>query len=158
MRRLAPALLAASLFIAACSDQGTQAPTPTDITTPDATLVNPPGCPSDAQMAVQIHNLFPRPLEAVAAIKYAAIRAAMIANKTPLARQIMYATVDWALKQYNAGSLIGGKSAATQAKLTTFINSLYCIVGLPAPTIPPGSLGPDGAAAIVSPSTTPTPS
>ena len=156
MRRLAPALLATSLFLAACSDVGNQAPTPSEPSAPEATLVNPPGCPTDAQMAVQIHNLFPKPLEGPALVRYAAIRAAMIANKTTLARQLMYATVDWTLKQYNAGSLIGGKSAATQARVTTFINSLYCIVGLTAPTIPPGALGIDGAVAIVSPSSTPT--
>ena len=156
MRQLAPALLAASLFLAACSDVGNQAPTPTEPSVPEATLVNPPGCPNDVQMAAQIHALFPKPLEGPALVRYAAIRAAMIANKTPLARQLMYATVDWTLKQYNAGALIGGTSTATQARVTTFINSLYCIVGLTAPTIPPGALGPDGAAAVVSPSTTPT--
>ena len=156
MRRLAPALLATSLFLAACSDMGNQAPTPSEPSAPEATLVTPPGCPTDAQIHAQIHALFPKGLEDIAEIKYAAIRVAMIAGKTALARQIMYNTVDWTLKQYAAGRLIGGKSAATQARVTTFINSLYCIVLLPQPSIPSGALGPDGAAAIVSPSTTPT--
>jgi len=154
MRRLTPILLATALFTAACSDQGSQPPTATDMTKPEATLVTPPGCPTDAQIHSQIHALFPQGLEDKAELRYAAVRLAMIAGKTTLARQLMYNTVDWTLKQYNGGLLIGGKSSSTQANVITFINSLYCIVGLPLPAIPPGALGPDGAAAVVSPSST----
>jgi hypothetical protein len=68
----------------------------------------------------------------------------------------MYDLVSWTLQHYSAGTLIGGKSATTQTNLITYINSLYCIVGLPAPTIPLGSLGPDGAIALIPAGTTTT--
>ena len=156
MRRLAPALLLVTMFISACSDSSSPtAPVATPVT-PEASLGTLPGCPTDAQIRAQIDALFEGRIEVGAQARYAAIRIAMAANKTALAQQLMYNTVDWTLAQYSQGNLIGGKSAATQARVTTFINSLYCAVGLPAPTIPPGALGPDGAIAIVSPATTTT--
>jgi hypothetical protein len=50
--------------------------------------------------------------------------------------------------------LIGGQSTTTQNRLITLINGLYCIVGLPAPTVPLSSLGDDGAIGVVEPGST----
>lgn len=156
MRRLAPALLLGSLFIAACSESDSPTAPVVVPQTPEASIGTLPGCPTDAQVRAQIDALFEGRIEVGAQARYAAIRVAVVARKTALAQQLMYATVDWTLSQYSQGNLIGGNSAATQARVTTFINSLYCAVGLPAPTIPPGALGPDAAIQIVNPGTTPT--
>ena len=157
MRRLAPSLLLGALFLAACSDDSNSPTAPVVLPpNPEASIGTLQGCPTDAQVRAQIDALFEGRIEVGAQARYAAIRVAMVARKTALAQQLMYATVDWTLTQFGQGNLIGGNSAATQARVTTFINSLYCAVGLPAPTIPAGALGPDAAIAIVNPGTTPT--
>jgi hypothetical protein len=56
------------------------------------------------------------------------------------------------LKLFSAGKLIGGTSAATQAKLAELSAALSQYVGgSGVPVIPEGALGPDGAAVIITP-------
>jgi hypothetical protein len=60
--------------------------------------------------------------------------------------------VYFGLKLFSAGKLIGGTSAATQAKLAELSAALSQYVGgSGVPVIPEGALGPDGAAAIITP-------
>ncbi|HKV76036.1 MAG TPA: hypothetical protein VJN95_16080 [Gemmatimonadales bacterium] len=147
---------ALALLAAACSDPAGTAPSSSDIR-PDAALVPQYACPNDPSVVKQILILFPRGggLEATAEIKFLAIRVAVAINKPATAQTLAYNFVAWTLGYYNAGQLTGGKSADTQAKLTTLINAAYCAAGLTVPTIPPGSLGSDGAVALVTP-TSPT--
>jgi hypothetical protein len=67
------------------------------------------------------------------------------------AQEKALAVVDWILKAYYHGLLVGGTSAATQAKVLKLIESIYCLVKLPPPHFPPGALGHDGAIAVVTP-------
>ncbi len=60
--------------------------------------------------------------------------------------------VDFILKKYEDGRLIGGQSIQTQATLAQVLNGLLCNAGLQ-PVFGPGSLGPDGAAAFIYPTT-----
>ncbi len=77
------------------------------------------------------------------------------ANKVSDARATMFSLVQSVLDGYYAGTLIGGQSPETQVNLLTLINALFCTVGLPQPNLALGTLGPDGAIAVITP-TSPT--
>ncbi len=70
----------------------------------------------------------------------------------PAARTQAFALLTFLLDKYRAGSLIGGQSAQTQATLQQLLNGILCVVGLQ-PAFGTGSLGNDGAAAFIYPST-----
>lgn len=144
------------LLAAACADPTGQAPNPPQ--TPDASVISPPpGCPTDLAVLKQVLALFPRGggLEATAEIKFLAIRAAMVLKKPATAATLAYNFTDFTLKLFAAGGLTGGKSADTQARVTALISAAYCAAGLPDPALPTSALGPDGAVALITP-TTPT--
>jgi hypothetical protein len=63
--------------------------------------------------------------------------------------------IDWLLKKYQAGQLVGGQGTATQQALVALINGILCTVGLPQ-IFSLDALGEDGAFAIVSPQSPPT--
>lgn len=160
MRRILPALLLAVIAVSACSDS-TSPPLPESAPIkPEESLRTLPGCPTDAQIRAQIRGLFPAGppdrLVFVANAKYAALRLLMIPRNHGPAEQFSTRFVQWTLDQFNAGKLVDGKSNATQAKTITFIGALYCAAGMTPPTIPAGALGPDGAAAVVDPTSGPT--
>src|SRR3954471_17908632 len=61
--------------------------------------------------------------------------------------------VTFGLKNFYAGKLIGQMGDGTQNKLAALIEALYQYTGLTSgPAIPPGALSPDGAVAVITPS------
>jgi hypothetical protein len=152
MRSLWLPVLTGLILITGCAtDQPTAPASSTTIPFDNAPVAV--SCPTPTMIRAQITALFPRPVKlAVGQAFYLVIQAALAKNNVPLAQQVMFAFLKYALYEYQHGGLIGGTSATTQANLTTLTTSLYCVVGLPAPVIPPSALGPDGAIAIVDPS------
>jgi len=153
MRRLT-IFVALALLASACSDPA--GPTPSKpVEKPEAALVAN-GCPTDLAVLKQIVALFPSGggLEAIAEIKFLAIRVAVALKKPATAQTLAYNLTDWTLQLYNAGRLTGGKSALTQTRLSAFLSAVYCAAGLPDPAIPPTALGNDGAVALIQPGTT----
>lgn len=115
-------------------------------------------CPSAVKLLVQIATIV-KPGQgrlATAIIKFDQIVIALVRRDTAKAQQRMFELLDFLVTEYNNGNLIGGKSTATQTKLTALTAGLYCFVGLPVPVIPAGALGPDGAIGVVNSSTTTT--
>lgn len=145
-----------TILAAACADPAGQAPTPPD-TQPEASIAPPAGCPTDLAVLKQIVALFPRGggLEAIAEIKFLAIRVAMVLKKPATAQALAYSFTDWTLKLFAANQLTGGQSADTKARVSALISAAYCAAGLPDPALPTAALGPDGAVALITP-TTPT--
>ncbi|MEO8030883.1 MAG: hypothetical protein ABJC74_00310 [Gemmatimonadota bacterium] len=154
-RRLSFAVVAAVAF-AACSDPSGPTPSaPAD--KPDAAIFATAGCPNDVTIIKQIAALFPKGqgLEAIAEIKFLAIRLAITLRKPATAQTLAYNLTDWTLQLYNQGKLVGGKSVANGARVSALISAVYCVAGLPDPAIPAAALGNDGAAAVILP-TSPT--
>ena len=143
--------LAGLLLISGCaSDQPTAPAIPFQAPQPEAVVA---GCPTPTQIRAQITALFPRPVKLAAGQAFYLVMQVALARKdTSAARLVMFTFLKYTLFEYNRGGLIGGTSDATKANLTTLTASLYCVVGLPAPVIPPAALGPDGAIGVVDPS------
>ncbi len=109
-------------------------------------------CPTPPMIRGQINALFPRGVkQAAGQAFYVVMQIALAKHNVPAAQQVMFVFLKYTLYEYQRGGLTGGQSTATQTNLTTLTASLYCAVGLPAPVIDPGSLGSDGAIAIVDP-------
>jgi hypothetical protein len=154
MRRLAAAVALGLLALSACTDRSESPTSPSGSQPKVNASILPSSCPSYADIDRQIDNLFSIARgELVAEAKLNVIVLKLAVGDQAGAQAAMFNLVDFTLQKYNAGLLIGGKSDATQAKVTTLINSLYCIVGLTPPNIPVAALGPNGAAQVV-PSTT----
>jgi len=151
MRRFLYASALGLLALGACTDQSRS---PTEPNLPDNInpAIVPAACPTPIQTAKMIDKLFPRPgQDLIAQAKFAAILVKLALHDVAGARNIMFNLVDFILTNYNNHQLAGDQSAATKAAVTTLINALYCTVGLPQPNIDPGALGPDGATAVVGP-------
>ncbi len=150
MRRFALASVLAVAVLAGCTEQPA----------PDASV---PGLgPSlmtgvtKADLQQQIVGLFPPgKTRGKASDMLAHVNAQLAQGNTAAAQAGMFALVDFTLQEFYAGRLIGGQSAATQAKVLKFINDLYSFVGLTPPNLSAGALGPDAAVAVVTP-TSPT--
>jgi hypothetical protein len=149
MRSLLLSVLVGLVLISGCaSDQPTAPATP--FQGPEGSANSVAGCPSPTQIRAQITALFPRPVKLAAGQAFYLVMQVALAKKdTSAARLVMFTFLKYTLFEYNRGGLIGGTSDATKANLTTLTASLYCVVGLPAPVIPPSALGPDGAIGIV---------
>lgn len=155
LRRLPLAVVSLALLAAACSDPAGPTPPAAQNPTIDAAAAAA-ACPNDVAVLKQIIVLFPSAggLEAVAEIKFLAIRVAMALRKPGTAQTLAYNLTDWTLKLYADGRLAGGKSALTQSRVATLVSAIYCAAGLPDPALPPSSLGTDGAVALIMPATT----
>jgi hypothetical protein len=152
-------VLAGLLLFSACSDSENPAPTaPAVPEAPSAELqIGPPGCPTTIQLRVQLTQLFIQPGQIIIVnLKFTGIELAVLAKKTTLAQNLMFALVQYILDRYDRGELRGGKSPETQARVIALIKGLYCFVGLPEPNLSALALGPDGAAVVVQPSATDT--
>ena len=149
MRKLWLPLLSALLLLSACSSDQ---PVPAAPDEP-GNLVVPPGCPTPAKLTLQIGTLVlpGQGRLATALFKFDQVLFALARGNLALARRRMFDLLDYLVKLYNAGQLIGGKSSITQTRLASLTSGLYCLVGLPSPSIDPAALGPDGAIAVVDP-------
>lgn len=153
MRSFVRALALGLVVLAGCSDQqATQPNGPQAFRGPTSYLV----CPTIDAVRVLVRALFPvGPTQTAANKQVTQIFGFAAVGKLTDARGIMFQLVQTVLSNYYAGTLTGGQSPGTQANVLSLINALYCVVGLPQPNLPLGTLGNDGAAAVVTP-TSPT--
>jgi hypothetical protein len=158
MRSVASAIAGCTLLLlASCTDQPVEPTGPSSSavaidSVAAANAIIPAGCPTVGQVAIQIAKLVKGhgPL-LIAEARYALVVVALAKNDQAKARRLMLNLLDFILEKYTAGQLIEGQSATTQSRLKTLAEGLYCIVGLPPPTLPLEALGDDGAAAVISP-------
>ncbi|MGH7525672.1 MAG: hypothetical protein ACREMX_03105 [Gemmatimonadales bacterium] len=152
-RSLFTLALVASMSLFACSEQPTEPPREPEAVTPDQTFGGGPAfsC-TPLGVLVQIIALVPRHtlLEAVKKLLNS-IPSPVDARNRRTAQEKALAVVDFILRLYYQGDLVGGQSPETQEKVLKLINSLYCLVKLPPITFPLGALGPDAAVAVVTP-------
>jgi hypothetical protein len=124
--------------------QATQ-PLPTD----DAFLAAQ-GC-GPADITAMVKTLLPGPLGKLVAATLALLNLDRTGRRIDLARARMFEIVDTLVKARNAG--LFANDPMKRGKLEALIKLLFCLVGLPQPPI---DLGPDGAAAVVTPTSPPT--
>ncbi len=152
MRRsaLLPLLLIAALFTAGCSDQSSESPSEPSLGPSDATS-EISAC-SPLGVLAQIVLLVPKKvlLDAIKT-RLSQVPTSITSRNRLTAQEKALLLVDFILKAYYRGDLVGGKSAATQAKVLKLIESIYCLVNLPPPNFPAGTLGDDAAIAVVTP-------
>jgi hypothetical protein len=151
-RAVAGLTMTMSLLLTACSDQPTEVPLGPQVAAPEgASLVDPvASCPASS-IESQIKALAPAgALRTSLVSRFKSIPTKVAQRTGTAARDKMFALVDAILDAYYAGQF-GGTSAAIQAKVLTLISSLYCFVRLDSPTLPAGSLGPDGVVGVVTP-------
>ncbi len=163
----AAAITMVAIVIAACSDSGQGPLSPSvaqrdlNAQMSDRSAAN--GCLSAVTVVKDINALYPssKPmyLAGKAAVLYAAELVAVgpikgVKPDTALGQQIALQLVDTTLKLFQAGSLLGGQSAATAQLAVTVLDAFLCSAGLPQ-TLTTASLGTGstGAAQVVQPNT-----
>lgn len=151
MRRHLLLTCAGLLLLAACTDQSAAPAGPAAVTGSGANAL-PAACSTPTQIRAQIAAVFPAPSPLDTANKqFNKIEAAIVRKDTASARELALGMVSKILARYYAGGVIGGQTEPAQTNVITLIKSLFCYVGLPAPPITPGSLGPDGVIGVVGP-------
>ena len=116
------------------------APAPTD----DILLVAQ-GC-NPADITALVKTILPGPLGTLVAAKLAQLNLDRTGGRIDRARARMFEIVDALVKARNAG--LYANDPVKRGKLEALIKLLFCLVGLPTPPI---DLGPDGGAAVVTP-------
>ena len=153
MRRSAALFVsAAALVLAGCADRPTQpsqAPA-----TPSFSITITGVCLGSDRIEVLIKTLFAPGVDQTAALAFWRQTYNDLARgDTATARSDAMKLVDFALKKYKAGQLVGGKSPATTQNLVTLLSGVLCRVGLP--PFDPAALDDDGAAVVVTPNSPP---
>lgn len=154
MRRSAPFLccVLATVFVAGCSERSIT-PTGAPQTRPTAAPTAAASCPAPEDIRALIESIVAQGKDRSAALsRFNQIIKALPDNQSTAQGHALQ-LVDFMLKKFYDGRLIGGMSVATRTTLETTLNGILCLVGLP--PLLPGVLDPDGAAAIVTP-TSPT--
>ena len=118
------------------------------IQTDDAFLVAQ-GC-NPADITALVKTILPGPLGTLVAAKLAQLNLDRTGGRIDRARARMFEIVDALVKARNGG--LFANDPVKRGKLEALIKLLFCLVGLPTPPI---DLGPDGGAAVVTP-TSPT--
>ena len=141
---------AAALVLAGCADRPTQpaqAPAPPSFAFSGA-------CLGSDRIEGLIRTLFAPGVDQTAALAFwRQTYNDLVRGDTATARSDALKLVDFALKKYKAGQLVGGKSAATTQNLVTLLSGVLCRVGLP--PFDPTALDDDGAAVVVTPNSPP---
>jgi hypothetical protein len=154
-------LLSLTIVLAGCGEQARNSLAPNAATAiaPGARaddVAPPPPCPSVSTVVHEILALFLQGDQGEAMRRWAASALVLGATPpvvhTPLGRKLVFNLISFILKQYFAGKLNGGFSLSTQNQVVTLVNGLLCWLGLPQ-NFTLSSLGSDGAAAVVSPTT-----
>ena len=136
MRRFTLTTLAGALALAACTEQGQQTPTEPHRPAARPAQVTSTPCPPATSFPInnvvkQIKALFPGgSLRDQATRQASGIRDTWQSCQATTAQARAATFVTYILQHYEAGHLIGGKSADTQAKMNTLINTVYTGVGL----------------------------
>jgi len=152
--------LFATVLLAACGEQAPTtsvgSPPPTVGTVPRSDAANVTAtCPTARTLAADVVALFARNDKVAAA---ASLTAAMAVVGTtpvlhsPLAQKLVLGFIAFVLKKYWAGALNGGFSSTTQQQVVDLVNGLLCWIGLPQ-NFTLASLGSDGTAAVITPTT-----
>lgn len=144
-------LVLACVLLAACGERASDSP----VGPPAAQNHNQGGpstsqsCPSGEAVQPLINAIIPHGERSSVQSRYNRIyKSTNSAAKKTQALQL----VDWVLKKYQAGALLGGQSSATRAKTIQLLNAILCVGGLPQ-TFGPLSLGDNQAAAVIFPNT-----
>lgn len=138
----------------ACADRPTRTLEPA----PQFQPVTAASCPTPAAMEVLIRAVVPagtsRSQTMLAFDKIVKLVSPTRPGGPNLSEAQVYAfaLVKNLVAKYDAGALIGGQSASTQATLEQLLNGILCTAGLP-PAFGSGSLSDDGSAAFIYPST-----
>ena len=144
-------------LLAACSDTTPLTPALPAVPTPQAvTAAATCTSPDPATIQNQINALFVGGQKTAALSKFSNIQKMCTTGKLAEATTKMFTLVDWTLAQYQGSKLVDGQSAGTQTKVVDLTGSLYTYVGFDAPALSPAALGPDGAVAVVYPTTSDT--
>ena len=108
------------------------------------------GC-NPADITALVKTILPGPLGTLVAAKLAQLNLDRTGGRIDRARAQMFEIVDALVKARNAG--LYANDPVKRGKLEALIKLLFCLVGLPTPPI---DLGPDGGAAVVTPTSPPT--
>jgi len=144
-------VLAAGLSVVACSEQPTE--TRQDSFAPQQpSSITAAACPSPSDINAQITALFPAgSLRQSALSQFKSIPAKTNKPTGTAARDKVFAFIGFVLKNYFANMLLVTSNPDTKTRVLTLITSVDCYSGVPPQTFPPGALGPDGAAAVITP-------
>lgn len=147
MRRTRLALLSGLLILAAgCSDRAT-GPAPANTPTPNFDVGQ--GCLSAEAMHALIDQIFPPGTHRDAAHEKLNRTLQRVSTNPARARELALVLADLVLRKHAEGRTIPGPD--TEPNIAALLNGVFCAVGLE--PFPEGSLGPDGAATVVSPET-----
>jgi hypothetical protein len=108
------------------------------------------GC-SPADITALVKTILPGPLGTLVALRLAALDHDRRGGRIERARKTMFEIVDLLVKAWDGG--LFADDPVKRGKLEALIKLLFCLVGLPQPPI---DLGPDGGAAVVTPTSPPT--
>ena len=152
MKKVALALALCCVAATACSDRAA-GPSVAGPSFQQVTAV----CPSPSTIDGLIRDVFPSGGDRSSALSRFRQVVRLVGPTPPgpdtaSARLHALSLIEFILKKYEDGQLIGGQSIATQDKLQQMLNGILCIVGLPQ-VFGAGSLGPDGAVAFIYPTT-----
>jgi hypothetical protein len=103
------------------------------------------GC-SPTEITALVKTILPGPLGTLVALKLAALNLDRTGGRVDKARAKMFEIVDALVKAQAAG--LYANDPVKRGKLEALIKLLFCLVGLPTPPI---DLGPDGGAAVITP-------
>lgn len=151
MRPLALPALAGLALLLSCSGDAPSGPD--GVALPRGAVVAD-ACTTIDALRLQVNALFPAgKLNREATTWITQIQKSVKQPDLPTAQAKMLALVDYTIKNYYAHLLIGDQGATTQATVVSFVDNLYCYVGLASPHIPIGALGDDGVVAVIGPTT-----
>ncbi len=153
-RSLVGFVLFGSVLVAGCGEQSRRplAPKPLGEVSSAAAAA----CPSPDSIVTEIDSLFSGGNQTAVLSQFANIQALM--GPTPpgfqpdTAQAHALSLIGYVLNKYQQGTLNGGQSAATQREVVALVNSFLCFTGLPS-SFQLGDLGPDGAFALIFPTT-----
>ena len=147
MRLRTTLVLGCCLVAAACAERTTQ-----PIDPPSFQAVTTASCPSQSALETIIKAIFPSGGDRSSALSKLNQVERLVARDSANAQSHAFDLIQFLLAKYTAGRLIGGQSAGTQASLQALLNGILCTVGLNQ-AFGAGSLGPDGTAAFIYPTT-----
>ncbi len=107
------------------------------------------GC-SPTEITALVRTILPGPLGALVSAKLAQLNTDRTGGRIDRARARMFEIVDALVKARNGG--LFANDPVKRGKLEALIKLLFCLVGLPTPPI---DLGPDGGAAVITPTSPP---
>jgi hypothetical protein len=112
-------------------------------------------CPTARSILADVLALFAKNSQVAATARLNAAMAVIGTTpvlRSPLAQRLTLGFIAFVLQKYWAGQLNGGFSSTTQQEVVDLVNGLLCWIGMPQ-TFTLASLGSDGTAAVITPTT-----